>query len=419
MKPNHRPALILLALPFLALLACAAPGLTPPQPTLAAATAALPSLHALPSAAAATNTAVMPAAAPTTTAPAPSGKATATRAAPPPANPSPTPGGPLPVELALSSPQPAPNGILPQVGAFQSGGGSGYGGGADCGNQPGGPRWCNALNGGVLLLTETYAGMACGFGAGELGAQVRLPDGSTQPVRVAGEPPRCREITYQPDPTAPLGKYQVMLSQGAAQLSDTFVLTAPISPEGTLFQSCGWLAGLPPGQALRLLAFGLFPASPADPAANPGLAIWRFLSETRLTPNPAGSLLACPDASSRARYPEFIYLAYPAGAGAAPLLLGDADLLQQFQGVCANGPRTRLAVSQKARVMVQNLPLFSDPALNARSLALLKTGAVVSILNGPACPPQGPWTWQVKTADHQTGWLAEADQTTYFLAPQP
>jgi hypothetical protein len=223
-----------------------------------------------------------------------------------------------------------------------------------------------------------------------------------------------------PGPAAPLGKYQITLGQGAARLTDSFELTAPPRPAGALFENCAWLAGLPGRQTVRLLAFGLVPPTALnEPGQTAGLAVWRFLSETHLLPDPAAGLLACPDAPGLALYPEFAYLAYPAGAGDAPVLLGDDDLLQEFQGVCANGPHTRLSVGKKARVTVKGLPLFSDPGLTTQPLALLNSGAAVNILSGPACPPQGPWIWLIKTSDNKTGWLTETDQLSYFLEPLP
>jgi hypothetical protein len=273
------------------------------------------------------------------------------------------------------------------------------------------------LNGEVLPRTESFEAAACGFDGGDLDARVLLPDGRSEPMQVTGAPPRCREITYLPGPTAPLGKYQVTLRQGSATLTDTFQLSAPAAPTGALFQNCAWLAGLPQASSVRLLAFGLLIPGPESPAPDPGLAVWRFLNETRLAADPAGSLLACPDSTSQGLYLEFVYLA--SLDNQPPLLLGDADLLQQFQGTCANGPLTRLAVDKKARVITDSLPLFSDPGLNAQPLELLSLGANVTILNGPACPSQGPWVWQVKTSGGQTGWLPEADQTNYFLEPLP
>jgi hypothetical protein len=317
-------------------------------------------------------------------------------------------------------------GILPQVIVFQTGGG-GSGGGAACENQPGKPHWCTDFKGAALPQTETYSATACGFTAAEISARVLLPDGRSQPAQVSAELPGCPSVTYLPGPDAPPGGYQITLSQGSAQLTDTFQLAAPTQPDGGLVQNCAWLAALPEGQPVRLLAFGLVPPLPNDPTAAPDLEVWRFLGETSLSPTlrapldkqRRGSVLACPAPSSLALYPEFVYLAYLADAGAAPILVGDADLLQQFQGVCANGLPTRLATGKQARVQVNPLTLFSDAALNETPLALLNSGALVSILAGPACPTTGPWTWQVKTAQGQTGWLAEADSLSYFLEPLP
>jgi hypothetical protein len=149
---------------------------------------------------------------------------------------------------------------------------------------------------------------------------------------------------------------------------------------------------------------------------DPSLATWRFVVERRLVTTPGGTLLACPDPASRARYPEQVYLAYPPNG--KPASAGDEDILQQFQGTCAAGPVTRLAPGKAARVRTDNLPLFSDPAFSTAATALLPSQTRVTIVNGPVCLPQGPWVWQVKTADGKTGWLPESDAVSYFLEPQ-
>jgi hypothetical protein len=214
-----------------------------------------------------------------------------------------------------------------------------------------------------------------------------------------------------------LGRYQVTLSQGAFRITDTFVLAAPTKPAGTLYNNCAWLAGLPAGQALRLLSFGLVPPNPTDSGIDPAVATWKFEAERKLTPGPTGSLLACPEPSGLERYPELAYLAYPAGG--SPLLLGDPHTLSQFQGNCANGPSARLVRGKNARIIARDIPLFSDPAMSAKLVAILASGRTVEVVNGPVCPPEGPWTWQVRTTEGTTGWLAESDTTTYFLEPVP
>lgn len=416
MKIHRRFPIVVTIFIFLIVTACALPGLgTPPARLPAASVTTTPAIDstgsaAYPAAASATTAAGETAQPPVTVhLPAVHLQADATRTSP-----QTSPTGLTPLILAISQIQPAPAGVLPQVSVFQAGGGSGYAG-SDCENRPGELHWCSPLNGAALNTSESFAGAACGFSSQPLTANVTLPDGSTRSAIVNGEPPRCREVTFLPGPGAPLGEYRITLSQGSSRLSDTFRLVTPAETVGALYNNCAWLVGLPAGQPVRLLAFGLVPPGPNDPGLETGLATWRFLVESPVAPDATRSLLVCPDPAALARYPELAYLAVLSSGKA--VLAGDEELLREFQGDCAGGPPSRLSTGKDARVLTKDLPLFSDPALSAKPLSLLPKGTALTMTYGPACPSQGPWTWQVQTQDGQKGWLAESDQTSYFLEP--
>lgn len=313
--------------------------------------------------------------------------------------------------FSLAAVEPAPAGILPQVNVFQTGGGSGYNG-ADCDSQPGVLRWCRPLNGADLALTSEFRGIACGWVDLPLKATLRLPDGTTQPALVQGDPPYCREIIINPSPGALPGHYEVTVEQGGAALVDTFQWVRPARPSGIRFQGCAWLEGLTPNQPVRLQVFGRVPP---DSNSDPTLGAWRYLVERRFSATPGGALWACPDQAAQNRFPELAYLAYlPSGA---PLPMGEEDLLRQFQGICADGPPTRLAVGKSIRTQAKTLPIFPDPALEERPLDGLAAGTKATIVNDPVCPPQGPWTWKVSLENGLTGWIAESDTTSYFVEP--
>jgi hypothetical protein len=235
-------------------------------------------------------------------------------------------------------------------------------------------------------------------------------------VLVEGAPPNCLRISYTPGPEAPLGAYQITLTQGNARLSDTFQLAVPTRPAGTLYLDCAWLAGLPANQAVRLLAFGLVPPGPTGSSMGPSVAVWQFDSEKQVLPSPGGTLLACPAPANRETYAELAYLAMPSGSVIA---LGDPEILSEFQGVCEGGPPTRLGSGQNARIIAREVSLFSDPAALNRSLSTQAKDRQLAVLNGPICAPQGGWIWQVRTPDGQTGWTAEGDASSYFLEPVP
>jgi hypothetical protein len=431
MKKRTPPIILVSIALLLFLAACALPGLNrdrTPQPLAAGPTApALLTATAAPTQplvitatlpAAPSSSATVPSAAssvplkitntPQPAAPTASAAPAATKTAVPAA-------GLTPIIFTLSGSPDIPTGIFPQIGVFQIGGGANSAEPAGCNPPSGGLSWCHPLNGAILAVTSDFTGQACGFGSGPISASLTLPGGSTRPANTNGEPPGCRTITYTPRPDDPLGTYQVTVTQADKHLVDSFTLAIPTAPASRLYNNCIWIAGLKSTQPVRVQAFGLVIPGPKDPLIDPSLATWRFLGEGGFTSASGQSLLACPDAAITDKYPELAYLAYPPGG--IQLLAGDPDLLEQFQGNCANGPSSRLAVGKQARVLAKNLPLLSDPSLNSSSPLILHQGAVVSVLNGPVCPPQGPWAWQVKTNTGQTGWLAESDTTTYFLEP--
>lgn len=333
----------------------------------------------------------------------------------PPARPAPTASpapktGRAPLEFSIPSLQPAPAGILPRVSVLQTGGGGGDSG-PDCENQPGAPRWCRPLNGASLPLTAEYRGTACGLGDQPVQAVLILPDGSSQPLQVEGQAPFCREISYPSGPTSAPGRYQVRVEQAGTALVDTFQFAPPNRPLGIRLENCAWLAGLAPNQPLRLLVFGM---GAHDSETDPLLGTWRYLAALDLSAGPDGMLWACPDSVLQNSYAELAYLANtPAGL----LALGEEDLLQSFQGNCADGPLTRLSVNARIRVLNKGLPIFADATLDGRPLGSLEAGSKGTILSGPVCPAQGPWTWKASFDSGLTGWLAESDVASYFIEP--
>ncbi len=314
--------------------------------------------------------------------------------------------------FSLASAEPAPVGILPNVYVFQTGGGSGFNG-ADCDSQPGAPRWCSPLNGAGLALTSEFRGVACGLGDLPIKAALLLPDGTTRPALVQGESPYCREISVAPSPNTLPGRYEVRVEQGGVALVDTFQWVRPLKPNGIRLQGCAWLEGLAPNQPVRLQVFGL---APPDSNVDPTLGAWRYIAERRFSATQSGTLWACPDQAAQDRYPELAYLAYlPSGA---PLPVGEEDLLLQFQGICAEGPPTRLALGKLVRTRAKTLPIFPDPAFGERPLDSLAAGTKATVLDGPVCPPQGPWVWKVSLENGLSGWIAESDTVGYFVEPE-
>ena len=320
-----------------------------------------------------------------------------------------------PISLSFGDPEPVPPGFLEKVGVFQSGGGSGPNQ-ANCTGQFGVASWCRSWNGSSVSIASDYRAIACGLPNQPVQANLVPPSGSTRPLEINGQPPACLEIRFTPGPTDPLGRYRVNLTQsGQTRLSDTFELVQPRQPSGTLYQGCVWLAGLPGGQNVRLLAFGLVEPSAIIPAMDASLETWRFIAERWLAASAGGQLLACPDLATQTRYPELVFLAMPSSGKAIPA--GEASLLAQFQGSCASALTTRLAAGRKARLLNRAVPLFTSPALSGKAQTVVPAFSEVQILDGPACPAQGPWVWKVQPPSGPAGWLAESDAAEYFLEP--
>ncbi len=80
----------------------------------------------------------------------------------------------------------------------------------------------------------------------------------------------------------------------------------------------------------------------------------------------------------------------------------------------------RLQAGEMAQVTsLYGLSLKNQPltgAAGAAELALLPFGTVVSVLDGPRCNLGYVW-WQVRLANGTTGWAAEGDTSTYYMAP--
>ena len=81
-------------------------------------------------------------------------------------------------------------------------------------------------------------------------------------------------------------------------------------------------------------------------------------------------------------------------------------------------PRLQAGVTSRVTssygLSLKNQPLTG--AAGATELALLPFGTVVSVLDGPRCNLGYVW-WQVRLADGTTGWAAEGDAGSYFMAP--
>lgn len=77
------------------------------------------------------------------------------------------------------------------------------------------------------------------------------------------------------------------------------------------------------------------------------------------------------------------------------------------------GVRARVQTEGDAR-----LSLREAPGTGSTLIARLKAGTEVTVLEGPVQEGGYAW-WKVQTADGQTGWAAEGDETMRWLVPLP
>ncbi len=90
-------------------------------------------------------------------------------------------------------------------------------------------------------------------------------------------------------------------------------------------------------------------------------------------------------------------------------------------GTCAGVLESRLSIGQAALVDTPDglpLRLRSDPGVGAPVTASIANRMRVTILDGMICLEGYGW-WKVRAASGHTGWTAEANTDSYFLAPTP
>ncbi len=88
--------------------------------------------------------------------------------------------------------------------------------------------------------------------------------------------------------------------------------------------------------------------------------------------------------------------------------------------VCAPAPRSRLILRERARVSVDDprpLNMRAGPGTTSDVIAQIPAGGIVYVLEGPQCSVQYTW-YRVEYAGN-SGWIAEGDDTAYFVQLYP
>jgi hypothetical protein len=84
---------------------------------------------------------------------------------------------------------------------------------------------------------------------------------------------------------------------------------------------------------------------------------------------------------------------------------------------CAGLMTPRLAVNQQAQILIvdwPNLNMRSDPGLATTVIRVIPNESIVTVIDGPACGPDGVVWWLVSYAGRQ-GWVAESDGSFYLI----
>jgi hypothetical protein len=86
---------------------------------------------------------------------------------------------------------------------------------------------------------------------------------------------------------------------------------------------------------------------------------------------------------------------------------------------CRNAPPSHLRENDKASISYfPNRPnnAREKSGLDSKVVSYLNPGQVVKIINGPDCNDNYVW-WRVIMPDNKKAWIAEGDNTSYWLIP--
>jgi hypothetical protein len=116
------------------------------------------------------------------------------------------------------------------------------------------------------------------------------------------------------------------------------------------------------------------------------------------------------------------------GLGAAALILTAATptpfieptLPPSPTAVCAPAPRSRLILRERARVSVEDprpLNVRAAPGTTANVIAQIPAGGILYVLEGPQCSAN--YAWYRVEYQGIAGWVAEGDDSAYFVSEYP
>jgi len=101
------------------------------------------------------------------------------------------------------------------------------------------------------------------------------------------------------------------------------------------------------------------------------------------------------------------------------LLVLFVNALPVHADACLDAPPARFTPGMDGVVApgVNGLRLRALPAVGAGTVGSLNSGTRFTVISGPSCNGGYNW-WRVDVVGAGTGWVAEADWSQYFIAPE-
>jgi len=106
-----------------------------------------------------------------------------------------------------------------------------------------------------------------------------------------------------------------------------------------------------------------------------------------------------------------------------PMVIGGLSYQVRALTDCPNAPATRLAIGMRADVTATPADQSPSPlrvrdqaSAKGKQIKALNDGDSFNVIGGPTCADGYEW-WQIKIDDGTTGWVAEGNETSYFIEP--
>jgi hypothetical protein len=247
---------------------------------------------------------------------------------------------------------------------------------------------------------------------------ITYPDGSTWPLDLTNpadpDEPHCLDLAVLDVPGAPVGQYQIDITQDGITLTMRYQIEYAHEPRVDRVDGqpeVAWLAGFAPQEAVRVAVY-----TPADSAATfaGALDITTDRAGMALITNlpPDSAVFASGDASGEAgqitAMLEEVFRPIPATAPPPEVF------------VCPGALTARLWVGATGWVIPDGtgaLIVRGLPGTDQYELGKLPEGTLFDVVDGPKCLEGRLW-WLVYGENKVGGWISEGSNR-YFVEPAP